>query len=153
MAGLTAPTDAAHDIFAQNLIWAEAQVPEFTLLLEPWNRFDKPGYFYHLPQTALALIGSAGLLRTRLMLDAYHGGREGFDPVREFDRCGDQIGHIQIAGVLHRHEPDTGQVDFTQFLTLICARGYAGWVGCEHLPERGEQAGMARLRQLSKALR
>lgn len=153
MAGLTAPTDAAQETFAQNLIWAEAQAPEFALLLEPLNRFDKPGYFYHLPETALALIRSAGLQRTRLMFDAYHVGREGSDPVREYDRCSDLIGHIQIAGVPHRHEPDTGQVNFAQFLTHIGAQGYAGWVGCEYQPERGEEAGMARLRQLSEALR
>lgn len=153
MAGLTAPTEAAQATFARNLAWAEAQAPDIALLLEPLNRFDKQGYFYHLPEQALALIRSAGLRNTRLMFDAYHVGREGFDPLREYDRCGDLIGHIQIAGVPHRHEPYGGQVDFAQFLTHIAARGYAGWVGCEYKPERGEEAGMARLRQLSEVLR
>lgn len=153
MAGLTTPTDVAQETFAQNLIWAEAQAPDLALLLEPLNRFDKPGYFYHLPEQALRLIRSAGLRNTRLMFDAYHVGREGSDPVREYDRCAALIGHVQIAAVPHRHEPYTGQVDFAQFLTHIAARGYTGWVGCEYQPEQGEEAGMVRLRHLSEALR
>lgn len=153
MAGVTAPSDAAQTTLIQNLLWAEAQAPDLALLLEPLNRFDKPGYFYHLPEQALTLILSADLRQTRLMFDAYHVGREGIDPICEYDRCVALIGHIQIAGVPHRHEPDTGEVDFAQFLTHIAASGYEGWVGCEYQPARGEEAGMARLRQLSQTLR
>lgn len=152
MAGVGPNNARTRQIFAQNLLWAEAQAPELTLLLEPLNNFDKPQYFYHLPEHALAIINSADLQRTKLMFDAYHVGREGYDPVREYDRCAPFIGHIQIAGVPHRHEPYSGQVDFERFLTHLAAQNYTGWVGCEYKPERGEEAGMARLRQLSDLL-
>ena len=48
-----------------------------------------------------------------------------------------RVGHLQIAGVPARHEPDTGEVHYPFLFGLIDACGYDGWVGCEYRPVRG----------------
>ncbi len=52
------------------------------------------------------------------------------------------IGHIQIAGVPERHEPDTGELNYEYLLKLIDSLGYSGWVGCEYRPEGNTSEGL-----------
>ena len=51
------------------------------------------------------------------------------------------VGHIQIAGVPERHEPDQGELHYPYLLDLIDSLGYADWVGCEYRPRCGAIAG------------
>jgi hydroxypyruvate isomerase len=52
------------------------------------------------------------------------------------------VGHIQIAGVPDRHEPDEGEVNFPYLFGLIDRLGYTGWVGCEYRPRGATSAGL-----------
>ena len=54
----------------------------------------------------------------------------------------DIIGHIQIAGVPGRAEPNTGQVDYGPLLELLDMIGYQGWIGCEYSPKGTTQEGL-----------
>jgi hydroxypyruvate isomerase len=45
-----------------------------------------------------------------------------------------RIGHIQFADVPGRHEPGTGEIDFTAVFAAIDSSGYDGWVGAEYAP-------------------
>ena len=152
MAGLAPNNASTREVLIENLRWAEAQAPGLTILLEPLNNFDKPGYFYHLPEQAVQIINDGALVQTKLMFDAYHVGREGLGPEREYKRFAQHIAHIQIAAVPHRMEPYGGQVDLGKFLSYITEQGYDGFIGCEYIPERTVEAGLERLRQFSKML-
>ena len=44
------------------------------------------------------------------------------------------IGHIQLADNPERHEPGTGEINYTNLLRLIDEMGYDGWIGCEYKP-------------------
>ena len=56
------------------------------------------------------------------------------------------IGHIQIAGVPGRHEPDTGDLSFDPLFDLIDEFGYSGWIGLEYRPKAGTSHGLKWLR-------
>jgi hydroxypyruvate isomerase len=60
------------------------------------------------------------------------------------DRAG--IGHIQIAGVPDRHEPDIGEVNYPYLFDLIDTLGYDGWIGCEYWPRAGTSEGLGWLK-------
>lgn len=53
------------------------------------------------------------------------------------------IGHIQIAGVPGRHEPDVGEVNYGWLLRRVDELGYGGWVGCEYRPLHDTVSGLA----------
>jgi hydroxypyruvate isomerase len=55
-------------------------------------------------------------------------------------------GHVQIAGVPERHEPDVGELNYPYLFDLLDALGYDGWVGCEYRPRAGTTAGLGWLR-------
>ena len=55
----------------------------------------------------------------------------------------DLIGHIQIAGVPGRHEPDSqGELNWPHLFDLLDAHGYGGWVGAEYNPRGETKAGL-----------
>jgi hydroxypyruvate isomerase len=45
-----------------------------------------------------------------------------------------RIGHIQIADNPGRHEPGTGEINFTNLFRFIDEAGYDGYIGCEYRP-------------------
>ncbi|BDE72589.1 hypothetical protein GY15_00865 [Delftia sp. 670] len=51
-----------------------------------------------------------------------------------------RVGHLQIAGVPERHEPDVGEVNYPYLFRLLDQLGYDGWIGCEYRPARGAAA-------------
>uniref|UniRef100_A0A8D0GL29 Putative hydroxypyruvate isomerase n=1 Tax=Sphenodon punctatus TaxID=8508 RepID=A0A8D0GL29_SPHPU len=57
------------------------------------------------------------------------------------------LGHIQIAQVPGRHEPDSpGEVNFPYLFQLLETLGYDGYVGCEYKPQGDTLEGLGWLR-------
>ena len=52
------------------------------------------------------------------------------------------IGHVQIASVPDRNEPDTGELDHTFLFAELDRLGYAGFVGCEYRPRSDTLSGL-----------
>jgi hydroxypyruvate isomerase len=114
-----------------------------TILLEPINRHDKPDYFYDDVDDAAAIIAAVGHAAVSLMFDVYHVGMTGGDAVALFDRHLPLIGHVQVAAVPSRAEPDEGSsLDYAAMFRHIAHSGYRGWVGCEYRPRAGTDEGL-----------
>jgi hydroxypyruvate isomerase len=105
-----------------------------TVLVEPLNIEETPGYLLPDVASALALIDHAGVASVRLQLDVYHVARGGDDPVAAIRRAAGRIGHVQIADVPGRHEPGTGNLDFAAIFRTLQAVGYGGNIGLEYVP-------------------
>jgi 2-dehydrotetronate isomerase len=111
-------------------------------LIEPINTRDIPGYLLNTPAEGAALIAEVGSDSLGLQFDFYHTQIMTGDLARSFERHLPLIGHVQIAGVPERHEPDTGEVNYPYLFDLIDRLGYAGWVGCEYFPAAGAEEGL-----------
>jgi hydroxypyruvate isomerase len=111
-------------------------------LIEPINTRDIPGYLLNTPAEAAALMAELGVSSLMLQFDFYHAQIMTGDLARSFERHLPIIGHVQIAGVPERHEPDVGEVNYPYLFDLIDRLGYAGWVGCEYFPAGSAEAGL-----------
>ena len=120
----------------------KAAAADVTLLLEPLNPADAPGYFYSTADEGAEIVDALGRPNVRLMFDCYHVGRVGDDVIATMERLWPAIGHIQIAAVPSRVEPDGGTLDFRPVLAAIDRLGYAGWVGAEYKPAGDTDAGL-----------
>jgi len=58
------------------------------------------------------------------------------------------IGHIQIAGVPDRNEPDIGELNYPYLFKLIDELGYTGWIGCEYRPKGDTSEGLGWMKAL-----
>ena len=112
------------------------------LLMEPINSRDMPGFFINTTRQALDVIDAVGSDNLRLQYDIYHAQVMEGDLARTLENYLARIGHIQLADNPGRHEPGTGEINFTFLLHHLDRLGYGGWVGCEYLPLTTTSAGL-----------
>jgi 2-dehydrotetronate isomerase len=146
MAGLVDPADReARAVYARNLRHAAARLAQagLDLLIEPLNRRDMPGYFLGDFDQAAALIDELGLPNLKLQFDIYHRQILHGDVAAGLRAMFEKIGHIQIASVPSRHEPDAEELNFAFLCDELDRLGYAGHVGCEYRPRADTVAGLS----------
>lgn len=136
MAGFASGADA-RAVFASNLSYAakSAAALGITILIEPLNRHDAPGYFLETTDQARDIITSVGASNLKMMFDCYHVGRTEGDITTRFNDLLPIIGHIQFASVPDRGPPDHGELDFTTIFAAIADAGWAAPLGAEYKPK------------------
>ena len=130
---------------ADKLRWACAQAAQqgVTLLIEPINLRDMPGYFLNRQDHAHEILDRVAAPNLQVQMDLYHCQIVEGDvatKLRQYLPSG-RVGHIQIASVPERQEPDGGELNYPYLLKLIDELDYPGWVGCEYRPRLGAQPG------------
>ena len=156
MAGIVAPADrpAATAVFADNLGHAadKAAAHGLTILLEPLNPRAAPGYFYSTLRDAGAMIARVGKPNVKIMFDAFHVGVAEGDILTRLEYWLPHIGHVQIAAVPSRAEPDEGEIHFPALFAALDRLGYDGWVGAEYRPRGETDAGLGWVKTLGGML-
>jgi hydroxypyruvate isomerase len=138
----------ARDTLVANLKRAApaAAAAGITLLIEPINTRDIPGYFLNRQDEAHAIVAAAAQPNVMVQMDLYHCQIVEGDVATKLRRYLGHVGHMQIAGVPERHEPSLGEVNYPYLFDLIDRLGYQGWIGCEYRPEKGTSAGLGWLK-------
>ena len=151
MAGLIKPSqDRAvhHAVYIDNLAYAAKQAASLgiTTVIEPINTRDIPGFFLNRQDQAHQIIAQVGADNLKVQMDFYHCQIVEGDLAMNLRKHIDGVGHMQIAGVPERHEPDLGEINYPYLFALIDELGYKGWIGCEYRPRAGTSAGLGWLR-------
>lgn len=115
---------------------------ELDLVIEPINDRDMPGYFLNDFNYAVEIIGELGRSNLKLQFDVYHRQIIHGDIVMALRAMAPIIGHVQIASVPARNEPDTGEINYPFVFAELDRLGYAGFVGCEYRPAGVTEAGL-----------
>ncbi len=132
--------------YLANLAWAAGQAASagVQVLIEPINTRDIAGYFLNRQDDAHAIVAEVGAPNLKVQMDLYHcqivEGDLGVK-IRQY-LPGGNVGHVQVAGVPERHEPDCGELNFPYLFDLLDELGYSGHVGCEYRPRKGTTAGL-----------
>ncbi|MFB3776808.1 MAG: 2-oxo-tetronate isomerase [Bryobacteraceae bacterium] len=139
MAGL-APADAdpaaLEATYISNLRYAADQLAPhgITLLIEPINTRDIPRFYLNTQAQSFATCLAVGRPNIKMQMDLYHMQIVEGDLEMKLRKYAPQCGHIQVAGVPKRQEPDAGEVNYTHLFQVIDEIGYEGWIGCEYKP-------------------
>jgi 2-dehydrotetronate isomerase len=135
---------AAEAVFIANLTRAaeDAATAGIMLLIEPLNPRDRPDYFLSRVEHAADIVRKVGAPNLRIQFDFYHVQILSGDLIRRFALHLPLIGHVQIASVPERREPDEGEVNYPEILAALDRMGYAGFVGCEYRPRGRTEDGL-----------
>lgn len=133
MAGCAEGIDAER-VFLANLRYACIEARDLTVLIEPLNRYDAPGYFLQTSKQAARLIDRAGLDNLQLMFDCYHIQIMEGDISRKLKALRDIIGHVQVASVPDRAAPDHGEVNYSHIYDLLGELEWTRPIGAEYRP-------------------
>ena len=136
--------------YVVNLAWAAQQAASvgIDVLIEPINRRDIPGYLLNRQDDAHEIACEIDAPNLKVQMDLYHCQIVEGDvamKLRKYLPTG-RVGHLQIAGVPDRHEPDIGELHHPYLFSVIDELGYDGHIGCEYRPRAGTSAGLGWLR-------
>ena len=152
MAGLLpagADRAAAEAVYVDNLRWAAgaARAGGRDLLIEPINTRDIPGFLLNRQDQAHRIVEAVGAPNLKVQMDLYHCQIVEGDVAMKLRRYlpTGRVGHLQIAGVPMRHEPDLGELNHAYLFDVVdevsAQCGWDGWIGCEYRPRRGAVPG------------
>lgn len=143
MAGV-AHGPAAEAVYLDNLRYAAGKAGEhgLSILIEPLNPRDAPGYFLGTTGQAAEIIEAIGRAEIWLMFDCYHVQATEGDVLRRFERLLPVVGHVQFAGAPDRGEPDRGELAYDRLLPALEAAGWDGFFGAEYRPAGRVEEGL-----------
>ena len=128
--------------YVANIGAAADSAPDLTLLLEPLNHRSRPGYLVNRSDEIAALIAEIGRPNVKLLFDVFHIQIMEGDILKRFERHRPIVGHVQIAAVPSRAEPDEGEVNYRAVLRALDEMGYGGLVGLEYVPRGRTEDGL-----------
>ncbi|XP_075472189.1 putative hydroxypyruvate isomerase isoform X1 [Ascaphus truei] len=134
------------ETFIENLMYAAEVLSQAGMvgLLEPINcRITDPRYFLNTPQHAVSILQKVGRPNLKLQMDLYHWQIMDGNLTQNMKTYFPLIGHVQIAQVPHRNEPDSpGELNFMYLFDLLEELGYQDYVGCEYKPQGDTLTGL-----------
>jgi 2-dehydrotetronate isomerase len=146
MAGIADSTDpAAARVYSRNIAAAADAAAEkgLGILIEPINAGDLPGYFLNDFRQAVRIIKELARPNLQLQFDIYHRQIIHGDVLTALEQLFPLIGHVQIAAVPRRTEPNTGELNDDRIFAFLQQLGYQGYIGCEYKPARSTREGLA----------
>ena len=125
---------AAENCFIEALEYAcdQARPLGITILIEPLNQYDAPGYFLSTTTHAGEIITRVGAANLKLMFDCYHVQLMEGDLSHKLERLLPVIGHIQFARVPDRGPPSGGEVNYRHIFGVIRELGWDQPLGAEY---------------------
>ncbi len=147
MAGLKpqhVPTEVAEQTFIHNIQFAADQAIShgIDIMVEPINIRDMPNYFLNYSSQATDLIKRIDRQNVKLQYDIYHMQIMEGDLAHTIQSLLPMIGHMQLADTPGRHEPGTGEINYSFLFDHIDRCGYQGWIGCEYRPKNDTASGL-----------
>lgn len=145
VAGKSHEASGAETVYRDNLAYAtdKAGVHNLSVVIEPINQRDAPGYHLRSLEAGIETIRAVGAANLKLMFDCYHIQIVQGDLTERLRSVLPNIGHIQIAAVPDRGEPDRGEINYPELLRAIDAMGWAGYIGAEYHPRGTTAEGLA----------
>ncbi|MGG9998764.1 hydroxypyruvate isomerase [Pseudovibrio ascidiaceicola] len=140
--------EQAEAVLIENLKYAAQRLKDvgILLLLEACNTQDMPGFCVHTTKQALRIIDAVGSDNIRFQYDIYHMQIMEGNIAKTFADNLAMIAHVQLADNPGRHEPGTGELNYSFLFKHLDEIGYDGWVGAEYKPLTTTEAGLAWLK-------
>lgn len=139
------PSVANDNVYENNLLYAVQRFKEegFVGVIEPINNITVPNYYMNSFLKGLNVVKKINSPHLKLQLDIFHMQHCCGNITQNIDNLLPFVGHIQIAQVPNRHEPDTtGELNYKYILSLLESKGYQGYIGLEYLPQAGTVKGL-----------
>jgi hydroxypyruvate isomerase len=150
MAGLAPPLPNTFLTFLGNLRYAckQAAPHGITILIEPLNILDNPGYYLHNITDAAGIIDAVDRPNLKLMFDCYHAAKSGSDVLELLPQVLPILGHVQFASVPDRAEPDHGSLEYAPVFEMLDELGWDHPLGAEYRPRAGVEQGLGWMQTL-----
>lgn len=147
MAGVVPPTaDRAvyQQTFIDNIRYAADKCAphQINIMIEALSPQVKPHYLFSSQYQTHELLSLIDRGNVFMQLDLFHAQLVDGNLTQIIENFAGRYAHIQIASAPHRHEPDSGEINYPYLFELLDNVGYQGWIGCEYYPKTDTLAGL-----------
>jgi hydroxypyruvate isomerase len=108
---------------------------DLTLIVEPLNsKVNHKGFFLTTCVEGLKLVKEAANPHVKLLFDIYHEQVQLGNVISTLTEAAPHVAVFHIADAPGRHDPGTGEMDYTTIYKAIQKTGYGGYICMEYLP-------------------
>jgi hydroxypyruvate isomerase len=130
------PREVQHNVCADNLKWAGdlAAKQGVTVFLETIDPEENPHVYLSSISEAAEIVREVNRPNVKLLYDFYHEQIAEENLIAKLERDFDLIGLVHIADVPGRHEPGTGEINYSNIFRKLVDFGYEHYVAMEFFP-------------------
>lgn len=138
-------TEMCFETLIKNLRLASVMFSEHHIqpVFEMINGIDMPNFLVQNIEQAHQILNAVQHPALKMQFDCYHMQMMNEHVLHTLQENIDQIGHIQFADCIGRHEPDTGSIAFHDIFTWLNHSSYAGFIAAEYKPSRHSEDSFA----------
>ena len=101
------------------------------LVVEPLNDIDRKNYFLPRAKEVLEILQRVNCKNIKILLDLYHEQLMAGNLINTINENVDLIGHIHVADAPGRHEPGTGEINYSNVFKALKNNNYKKYIGFE----------------------
>ena len=102
-----------------------------TLIVEPLNDIDRKNYFLPRAKEVLDILKDIDSPNFKILLDLYHEQLMAGNLINTIRENINLIGHIHVADAPGRHQPGTGEINYSNIFKVLKELDYKNFVGFE----------------------
>jgi hydroxypyruvate isomerase len=109
-----------------------------TAIVEPMNPYNHPAHCLYGSEDGIAICKAVGSEWVKLNWDLFHMQRFEGNLIDNLEKGREWIGYVQFADSPDRHEPSTGEVNYSEVFRKVREIGYTMPLGAECIPKDGD---------------
>jgi hydroxypyruvate isomerase len=131
-----APTQSQHDASIATLKQAAEILRSENIVgvIEPIDRLENPTIYLDGVTEAFEMTNAVASPNIKVLYDLYHEQRGFGNLIEKLDQNIAEVGLIHVADVPGRHEPGTGEVNYTNIYRKLVQLNYKGNIAMEFYP-------------------
>jgi hydroxypyruvate isomerase len=140
--------EAQRQTSVENLTWASERAAheQISIVIEPIDLLENPRIFLAGVTDAFAIARTVNSPNLKVLYDLYHEQRSFGNLIEKFENNADLVGLVHVADVPGRHEPGTGEIDYSMIYRKLAALGYSHWIAMEYYPTGDPMASLKNAR-------
>ena len=124
-----------------------AEQKNITLLLENIDLEENPRYYLWSVAEGFEIISQVGSPRVKFLDDFFHEQISEGNLIEKLQKNIDKVGLMHIADVPGRHEPGTGEINYTNIYKTLAKLKYNRYLAMEFIPSGDPVASLKRARE------
>jgi hydroxypyruvate isomerase len=124
-----------------------AEKKDLTILLENIDLEENPRYYLWSVAEGFEIITRVGHPQVKFLYDFFHEQISEGNLIEKLEKNIEKVGLMHVADVPGRHEPGTGEINYTNIYKKLAALKYDRYVAMEFIPTGDPVASLRRARE------
>jgi hydroxypyruvate isomerase len=116
------------------------------IVIEPIDLIENPTIFLTSVTGGFEIVRAVDRPNVKVLYDFYHEQRAGGNLIEKLEKNIDWVGLVHIADVPGRHEPGTGEIDYTNIYRTLARLRYSRFIAMEYSPTTDPVASLRKSR-------